>query len=204
MAQKKPRRGQRKISAWSRGEKRNDNGLTFQEIGRISLRLINSRRCHLTRCNAMAKSTGMQCKQPAMANGKCRFHGGKTPKADEWHVIQADVSGHKTSMARFDRKLERAEKARKARRLRLLRATEIEREQYEKWLWARPAGSVAKRAARRAETRMNRRIAEERRELTLGLREETADPEIRAIEIRLAELKAQVALRKASKSGVFE
>ena len=38
--------------------------------------------CDLTklpRCNATSKSTGQRCKQPAMKNGKCHWHGGKSP-----------------------------------------------------------------------------------------------------------------------------
>jgi len=30
----------------------------------------------LPRCNAMAKTTGVRCKQAAMKNGKCYWHGG--------------------------------------------------------------------------------------------------------------------------------
>ena len=32
----------------------------------------------LPKCNATAKTTGKSCGQPAMANGKCHFHGGKS------------------------------------------------------------------------------------------------------------------------------
>lgn len=32
----------------------------------------------LPRCDAIAKHSQERCKQPAMANGKCRFHGGKS------------------------------------------------------------------------------------------------------------------------------
>ncbi len=35
----------------------------------------------LPRCNAMAKSSGLRCKQPAMKNGKCYWHGGKSTGA---------------------------------------------------------------------------------------------------------------------------
>jgi hypothetical protein len=35
----------------------------------------------LPRCNAKAKSTGKKCRQPAMANGKCHWHGGKSTGA---------------------------------------------------------------------------------------------------------------------------
>lgn len=31
-------------------------------------------------CDAKSKQSGQRCKNPAMANGKCRLHGGKTPK----------------------------------------------------------------------------------------------------------------------------
>lgn len=34
----------------------------------------------MARCHAKSKSTGEQCKQSAMPNGVCRFHGGKTPQ----------------------------------------------------------------------------------------------------------------------------
>lgn len=204
MAQIRRRRGQRKISAWSKGEKRNAQGLTLKDIGRAQMRLINRGRARLKKCSAMAKSTGEQCGQLAMANGKCRFHGGRTPSGDNWHVVQPDVSGHKTSMARFDRKLNKIEQARKARRIKLMLATEAEREAYERWLWARPAGSADRRAARRAEGRMRRRLAEEKRELALGARLETATPEIEIMRARTATLKRLTALLASAHTGVFE
>ena len=33
-------------------------------------------------CGAKSKQTGNPCQQPAMKNGRCRLHGGKTPKRD--------------------------------------------------------------------------------------------------------------------------
>ena len=30
------------------------------------------------RCGAYARTTGQPCKSPAMANGRCRMHGGKS------------------------------------------------------------------------------------------------------------------------------
>jgi hypothetical protein len=35
----------------------------------------------LPRCNATAKTTGMRCKQVAMKNGKCHWHGGASTGA---------------------------------------------------------------------------------------------------------------------------
>jgi hypothetical protein len=35
---------------------------------------------HLSpRCGAKCKRTGLPCKAPAMLNGRCRMHGGKSP-----------------------------------------------------------------------------------------------------------------------------
>jgi hypothetical protein len=35
---------------------------------------------HLSpRCGAYARTTGTPCRSPAMLNGRCRMHGGKTP-----------------------------------------------------------------------------------------------------------------------------
>ncbi|WP_369411525.1 HGGxSTG domain-containing protein [Polynucleobacter finlandensis] len=31
------------------------------------------------RCGAHARTTGKPCKSPAMPNGRCRMHGGRTP-----------------------------------------------------------------------------------------------------------------------------
>jgi hypothetical protein len=37
---------------------------------------------HLTpRCSAYARRTGQPCRNGAMANGRCRMHGGKSPGA---------------------------------------------------------------------------------------------------------------------------
>lgn len=35
----------------------------------------------LPQCTAIAKSTGQKCRQPAMSNGKCYWHGGKSTGA---------------------------------------------------------------------------------------------------------------------------
>lgn len=33
------------------------------------------------RCGAHARTTGKPCRSPAMGNGRCRMHGGKSPGA---------------------------------------------------------------------------------------------------------------------------
>jgi len=56
------------------GEKVNINehfGFGFLKNGNPTGNYLNA-----PRCNAKAKRTGLACRQPAMANGKCRMHGG--------------------------------------------------------------------------------------------------------------------------------
>lgn len=50
-----------------------------QRLGRLK---YDNPPCDLTklpRCNAKAKTTGKRCRQAAMKNGKCYWHGGKSP-----------------------------------------------------------------------------------------------------------------------------
>jgi hypothetical protein len=39
------------------------------------------------RCGAYARTTGKTCKSPAMANGRCRMHGGKSTGRPEIHGL---------------------------------------------------------------------------------------------------------------------
>ena len=43
----------------------------------------------LPRCGAYARSSGRPCLQPAMANGRCHFHGGKSKKKHGQFTKQA-------------------------------------------------------------------------------------------------------------------
>lgn len=62
--------------------------------------------CDLTllpRCNATAKTTGKQCRQPAMKNGKCHWHGGKSTGAPRGNQNALKYGEH-TADARAERK----------------------------------------------------------------------------------------------------
>lgn len=55
------------------------------------------------KCGARSKRTGQPCQQPAMANGRCRLHGGKStgpPKGNK----NALKHGHYTKKAIADRR----------------------------------------------------------------------------------------------------
>src|SRR4051794_14905627 len=40
------------------------------------------------RCGEKRKRDGEPCQKPAMKNGRCAIHGGKTPRGRQYHVIQ--------------------------------------------------------------------------------------------------------------------
>ncbi len=54
----------------------------------------NAMRCHLSpRCGAHSRRTGQPCRGPAMANGRCRMHGGKAGrKATHGRYSKAKVA----------------------------------------------------------------------------------------------------------------
>lgn len=39
------------------------------------------------KCGAHARTTGKPCRSPAMANGRCRMHGGKSPGRPKIHGL---------------------------------------------------------------------------------------------------------------------
>ena len=49
------------------------------------------------RCGAHARTTGKPCRSPAMANGRCRMHGGKSTGRPQTH-------GHDTKNAIAERR----------------------------------------------------------------------------------------------------
>lgn len=40
-----------------------------------------------TRCGAYARTTGQSCKSPAMTNGRCRMHGGRSTGRPKIHGL---------------------------------------------------------------------------------------------------------------------
>ena len=57
----------------------------------------------LPRCSAKAKSTGTQCRQPAMKNGKCYWHGGRSSGAPKGNQ-NALKHGEYNAKAKAERK----------------------------------------------------------------------------------------------------
>jgi hypothetical protein len=104
----------------------------------------------LPKCGAIAKRSGTPCQQAAMANGRCRYHGGKTPKGKDWHRISKPDSAAKAEV-----KLEVVERRIKARAKRLARMTDEERAAHKEWQKTHAPGAPEAREARRALLKQN-------------------------------------------------
>jgi hypothetical protein len=98
-------------------------------------------------CGARRKYDGQPCQNEASENGRCRFHGGRTPKGKNWHK----VTWNKTKRAnRLAAKLDQLAKRENARNARLAAMTREERANYDHWHQQRPTGSLAERAQKKA------------------------------------------------------
>lgn len=101
----------------------------------------------MPRCGAIAKSTGGPCKRMALENGRCEFHGGRTPKGGQWHRLQLPSFGG--SERKFDRKLVAQTRRQKAQAARVAAMSEKEREAFEAWQRSHKPGSATEREQRR-------------------------------------------------------
>jgi flagellar biosynthesis GTPase FlhF len=112
-------------------------------------------------CGAKRKHDGKPCQQIAMANGRCCYHGGRTPKGDAWHKPRWPNRDAADAEKKLVGKLRDMEKAQRARDKRLANMTPAQRTRYDRWLAAHRAVS----AAGRAEARERRKQASEARAL---------------------------------------
>ena len=100
------------------------------------------------RCGAHARTTGEPCQQHAMSNGRCRLHGGRTPKGDgAWHRIRVPGPNAANAMDKLERKLRDHDRKAKAREKRIAAMTDEERAKYDKWKREHKPGNAADRKA---------------------------------------------------------
>lgn len=157
------------------------------------------------RCGAKRRD-GEPCTQPGMANGRCRLHGGLTPRGRAWHVSQHGDVSTPAGVARFNRKVRQQQRYAKQRAARLAAMTPEQRAAYDAWHRARRPGlTTAARSAERARAREN---AEARRLFAEQPPEAALSPEAARIRETLAFAEAELArLEARSKSkhdkGVF-
>ena len=103
--------------------------IAFRMMARAAIRAHNARRHLLPKCGAKARSSGQPCRQIAMANGRCAYHGGKVPRGDQWHRVQWS-----DDQTKFAKKLARQEKrARQKAESDSARMTAGERAEHDNW-----------------------------------------------------------------------
>lgn len=164
----------------------------FIAAGIIALRRINGQRHLMPKCGAMSKTTGQPCRQMPMENGRCYYHGGRTPKGKDWHKPSWPKKTAPDAEQKVVARLRNLERAEKQRQKRLAKMTPDERAAYDKWKRDHPTGTPAQREAKRLARKQN---ADARARWAQPRPERPLDPERAAIASRIAELRARIAAR---------
>ncbi|GGE19945.1 hypothetical protein GCM10011390_44000 [Aureimonas endophytica] len=92
--------------------------------------------------------------QTAMPNGRCYLHGGRTPKADDWHR-PVWPKGHPRAVEKMNAKLRDIERARKKREARLADLSPEERQAHREWQMAHKPGKAVDRKRARGMRKAN-------------------------------------------------
>lgn len=157
-------------AAWCRSAR-------WREIARQHCLRMNAQRKAGPKCGAKKRSTGEPCRNPPKANGRCRLHGGSTPKEKGWHKPRWPDKNSPLAMDKAAAKIRDRERAAKKRAARLAAMTPDERARHDAWHRARRPGSPAARAR----CRMDRQHAAEVRKV---LDRPAAPPSAEAVEIQ--------------------
>lgn len=159
----------------------------WREIGRRAITNFHRYgRAAYPKCSAMSKTTGERCRQLALENGKCHYHGGRTPRGDQWHKVQLPTKPG--GIEKLDAKLRDAERRKRRRAARLAKMSEEERARHEAWQRAHKPGSVSDREAARRDREAARMFAE-----TGALPSRQPSPEETALADEIARLRARLA-----------
>lgn len=193
---KKPRRSTyRPLSDWQKSA-------SFRYMAKDAIAAVNRRRDSLPKCGAKCRS-GDACRNIAMGNGRCWRHGGLTPSGDQWGRRQVKRKPPRSSKPsdwrKFERKRQEQERQDKDAARRLRQMTDDEFQSYQRRMGRRLRGKIGEMVE-----------GEERRRYGLTGRlgapsTRPPDPELEAIERRIAELKElrAAALSRKSDQGVF-
>lgn len=116
----------------------------FAEARQRGLNAIAERWRTKPRCGAKTRVTGEPCQQLVEAPGKrCRYHGGATPKGDEWHRRQPPKRG--AAYSRLEKKLKAWEVRDRKADERRAAMTPDERAEHEKRRKSKQPSSSAER-----------------------------------------------------------
>jgi hypothetical protein len=170
---------------------------TFRQIASRSAK-ANIRKFNAApRCGAARKRDGEPCCNPAMKNGRCGLHGGKTPRGRQWHVVQFPECSTPGGEAKFNRKLLDQKRYAAKRAAKLAAMTPDQRARHDAWHRTHRPGAGAARNAERERARQN---TEARALLTVGPSLPTTDPELARVLTALAAATAKLA-RLEGKAG---
>lgn len=146
---------------------------------RANIEKANAVNREAPKCGALSRTSGQPCKKVALENGRCRIHGGKTPKGDQWHKPQFPGPG--APFEKYEKKLAELERRRKHRAARLAAMTPEERAKHDAWHKARKPGGRADRERGRMDRGAKELLAK------TGARR-PKHPDARALAKRIAEL----------------
>src|SRR5258708_15305865 len=127
----------------------------FRGIARKSAKANLAKFNAAPRCGAARKRDGKPCCNPAMKNGRCGLHGGKTPSGRQWHVVQFPDCSTPAGEAKFNRKLRDQKKYAAKRALRLAGMTPQQPAKHDAWHRSHAPGAPAPRNADRERRRQN-------------------------------------------------
>jgi hypothetical protein len=175
------------LDAWRRSE-------AFREIARAqALKMIADHR-RKPRCGATKRTDGGPCQQPAMANGRCRFHGGSTPRGDGWHRPTWPEDGAKWAAKGRDR-----DRAARQRARRLAKMTPEERSAHERWQASHRPGPPGPRVAAREGRRRSRELTSV---VDRSGDQRPRNPKTEALGLLATELRRQVAQLEAERDRI--
>jgi hypothetical protein len=179
----------------------------FRQIARRSAKANLATFHKAPRCGAVRKRDGAPCCNPAMKNGRCGIHGGKTPSGRQWHVVQYPDCSTPAGEAKFNRKLRDRARILRKRAARLAAMTPEQRARHDAWHRSHAPGGGGPRSAERVQRRQS---AEIRLLLAREASPSTIDPELVRLEAKIAALKTERAQLQGSgqvatvaKGGIF-
>lgn len=151
---------------------------------RPDLRAANAVKAVLPRCGAKCRD-GNRCRNPGVgAGGRCHRHGGHTPSGSRWHVVSLPPDG-----PRRERKIAALARRRKKRAAEIAAMSSEERARYDAWCRTHKPGRRADRARAKRD--------HEALQFLQRPKVEYVDPDVAALEAKLAELNAERARLEA-------
>lgn len=169
-----------KPSAWQQSAQ-------WRAISRAAITEWNAKRASLPKCGARRKRDGEPCEIPAMANGRCYIHGGRTGSGANWHVRQWPNGDAPDAEKKLAAKLKRIDRDRRRLERRLAKMTAEERERFDRWQRDHKPGPAAERERRRAD----RKHAADFRKILDRCEPRPISPELRALQEQAAGLEAE-------------